>query len=407
MPLPRKIIYVTREIERALGMPPGHDYLIAADRTPYGESIKGQYPDFITLIDSQSDKPLGTGDLLQNEKVRKLVLNNGGTVLVFKNTPRIEPIVIENGWTLLNPKAALGEKIENKLSQIEWLGELGPLYLPEHSLQVTKNIGWTGESFILQWGHGHTGSGTILVSSAADLAAIQARFPERMSRVSAYIKGPSFTVNAVVAGDKVMMSDISYQITGLAPFTDKAFTTIGNDWSVTKTLLTAEDIKAIESMTNKIGAKLMTSGWRGLFGVDVMRDEKAGRIFLIEINARQPASVTFESFLQEDSRRQGVVGLTTFEAHIKALLGEKIDQPLIPVKAGAQIVQRVTKTIVNMPDDVAGSLELSGYRVIAYPNSKENEDLIRVQSLDGIMEGDGKFNKRGEEILKTISNLPN
>jgi len=76
----------------------------------------------VTLIDSTSEKPLGTGDLLQNEKVRKLVLNNGGTVLVFKNTPRIEPIVIENGWTLLNPKASLGEKIENKLSQNRMVG---------------------------------------------------------------------------------------------------------------------------------------------------------------------------------------------------------------------------------------------------------------------------------------------
>jgi hypothetical protein len=225
-----------------------------------------------------------------------------------------------------------------------------------------------------------------------------------MSRVSAYIKGPSFTANAVAAGDKVMMSGISYQITGLSPFTDKAFTTIGNDWSVMKTLLTAEDIKTIESMTNKIGIKLIASGWRGLFGVDVMKDEKAGRIFLIEINARQPASVTFESFLQEESRRLGTVGLTTFEAHIKALLGEKMDQPLIPVKNGAQIVQRVTKTIVNMPDDVAGSLELAGYRVISYPNSRENEDLIRVQSLEGIMEGDGKFNAKGKEILNIISN---
>ena len=56
-----------------------------------------------------------------------------------------------------------------------------------------------------------------------------------------------------------------------------------------------------------------------------------------------------------------------------------------------------------MPDDVAGSLELAGYRVISYPNSKENEDLIRVQSLDGIMEGDGKFNERGKEILDIIS----
>lgn len=258
----KKIIYVTREIERAMGMEPGVNYKIAADRTPYGEAIQRQFGDHVLLIDSPAEKPFGTGDLLKDERVKKLVTDNGGNVLVFKNTPRIEPFATANGWTLLNPKAALGEQVENKLTQIEWLGDIGREYLPEHRLQTTKFIRFSGQPFIVQWGHGHTGSGTVLISSQADLAAIQARFPERVARVSAYIHGASFTMNAVVASDKILMSSISYQITGLMPFTDKVFTTIGNDWKVPQTLLTALDRDTIESMTRKIGVKLNVSGWR-------------------------------------------------------------------------------------------------------------------------------------------------
>lgn len=403
----KKIVYVTREIERAMGMEPGQNYKIATDRTPYAETIQKQFGDHVLLIDSPAEKPFGTGDLLKDERVKKLVTDSGGNVLVFKNTPRIEPFATANSWTLINPKAALGEQVENKLTQIEWLGAIGKEYLPEHRLQTTKFIRWSGTPFIVQWGHGHTGSGTVLISSQADLTAIQARFPERMARVSAYVKGPSFTVNAVVARDKILVSSISYQITGLSPFTDKSFTTIGNDWSVTRILITAEDIDTIESMTKKIGTKLNISGWRGLFGVDVIKDEKTGRIFLIEVNARQPASVTFESFLQQENRHKGAKGLTTFEAHIKALLGETMEQELILVKDGAQIVQRVTKTLKSVPEDVIGSLELAGYRVISYPNSQENEDLIRIQSMKGIMDGHEKFNEKGKEILTMISSRPN
>ncbi len=398
----KKIIYVTREIERALGMEPGANYKIAADRTPYAETIQKQYSDHVLLIDSPPEKPFGTGDLLKDERVKKLVSDNGGNVLVFKNTPRIEPLATANGWTLLNPKAVLGEQVENKLTQIEWLGDIGKEYLPEHRLQVTKFIRWNGTPFVVQWGHSYTGNGTMLISSQADLTAIQSRFPERMARVSAYIRGPSLTVNAVVGSDKILVSSISYQITGLAPFTDHPFTTIGNDWAVVKKILSVEDIETIESIAQKIGIKLNVNGWRGLFGVDVIKDEKSGKIYLVEVNARQTASVPFESFLQKEARRNGAKGLTTFEAHLGALIGEKIDE-LIPVKDGAQIVQRVTKTINSPAAETVKSLEQAGYQVVAYSNSKENEDLIRIQSMQGIMESHEKFNEKGSEIFSLLS----
>jgi hypothetical protein len=401
-----KIIYVTREIERALGMAPNENYLIVSNKTPYGETVKKQYPDFVTLVDTPAGKLLGTGELLSSAAVEKLMTANPGAhILVFKNTLRVEAIIKAKKWNVINPRSDLSERIENKLSQVRWLGPLAQRFLPPHACKVSKYITWkNSDPFIIQWGHGHTGDGTILVRTPDDLRAVQERFPERMARITAFVNGPSFTVNAVAASDKILMGNISYQITGLQPFTDNSFSTIGNDWTAARKLLGNDGIAAIQNMVTEIGNRLRTDGWKGLFGVDVIRDDARNRFYLIEINARQPASTTFESFLQEEERKKGAVGLTTFEAHLRALLDQPIDQNIIEIKDGAQIVQRVTKNVQSMFDDVAADLGRIGYSVVSYQNNTPNSDLLRVQSGSGIMDDHNSFNQKGHEIIDAIKN---
>lgn len=398
MNLPRPITYITREIERALGMDPEGSYSIIAGKTPYGDKVAASFPN-VHLI--EAPEVIGTRELIERASASGMI-KPGDTALVFKNTARVEEAAAKAGLQLLNPPAALSETVENKMSQIEWLGDLGKKYLPAHAALPMRKVTWTGEPFILQWAHGHTGGGTLLVSSEAELKTLQEKFPCRMTRRSAYIKGPSFTVNAVVASDRILMSSISYQITGLTPFTDSHFATIGNDWSIAQDILSPDEHEYITEMVQEIGKKLNISGWRGLFGVDFMRDDERNTIHLIEINARQPASTTFESYLQRENRLQGVPGITTFEAHIKALLGENIEEELIPVNDGAQIVQRVTDAVSVVSASAISDLETAGYIAIPYPNTEHNTDLLRTQSAQGIMERHGIFNERGKEIARLI-----
>lgn len=399
----RPLTYVTREIERALGADPVGDYYIVAGKTPYGEKVAERFPGHIILIDAT--ETLGTRELIEQAAAKRMMPPNTDTI-VFKNTSRVEDAATKASIKLLNPKASLSETIENKMSQIEWLGELGKKYLPPHAILPTKKLTWTGEPFVLQWAHGHTGGGTILVSSEEQLKDIQSKFPYRIARRSPYINGSSYTVNAVVAADKILVGNISYQITGMKPFTDGMFTTVGNDWSISQDLLSETELEYVRTMVHDIGKKLNVSGWRGLYGVDLIRDEERGTIHLIEINARQPASTTFESYLQKENRIAGVKGLTTFEAHIKALRGEHIDEELIPVNDGAQIIQRVTTDITVAPEKIIAALEAAGYNVIPYPNSDPNEDLLRIQSAQGIMERHGVFNERGKEIVGILKAQP-
>lgn len=403
------IVYVTREIERALGHTPGERYRIVTNRTLYGEYLHSKYPKFVTLItDTEKGGSAGTGDLMKHPETVKVIADiaaETGTaphILVFKNTARIEPIAREQGWMLVNPPAATAELIENKVSQIRWLQEL-ERHLPPHRLEFTKNIQHIGKPFILQWAHGHTGGGTILIRSEADLALLKEKFPERRARVTEFVDGPSFTLNVVVTKDRIIPSSVSYQITGLAPFTDGPFATVGNDWGLAARLLTDADYAWFADLTREIGTKMQKESWRGLFGVDVIRDAATGRMYLIEINARQPASTTYESQMQESQRTVGAKGVTTFEAHLAALLGQPVAEDLIPMTDGAQIVQRVTKATPQISDAAVAELKNSGFDTINYENTRENEDLLRIQSKGSILEAHGTLNSDGKKIASVMN----
>ncbi len=387
-------------------MAPGQGYFIVSNRTLYGESIAKQHPDNVILVDSMTEDSASTGELIRSKAsedlVARITKESGAKpyILVFKNTERIEPIAHERGWTLINPVAASGEKIENKISQIAWLGELSR-YLPPHRIALTKDIKWQNQPFILQWAHGHTGGGTVLIRFEQDLSTLQSRFPHRVSRLTDYVDGPSFTVNVIASPDKILVSSPSYQITGLPPFTESAFSTIGNDWGAVRTMLTAEDRAAIKAMAMEIGTKMQKDFWRGLFGIDIIKESSTGKFFLIEINARQPASAPFESELQRARRAEGALGMTTFEAHIAALMGRPVSS-LIEIEDGAQIIQRVTQSARSVPASAVAALELDGFTAIPYENHTMNSDLIRIQSKKSIMAGHGTFNDQGKRIAENV-----
>jgi predicted ATP-grasp superfamily ATP-dependent carboligase len=372
-PLKNPVVYITKDKERAEGMPENEMYSIVT-----------------------GDGSMDTLELLSAAELPK-----GTNVLVFKNTKQIEEMAEAKGLNLLNPSAELAEKIENKITQVSLLGDLAEI-LPPHHITLVKKI--TKEtSGVVQWAHSHTGGGTIHIQKESDLKNIQDKFPEREARVTTFIKGPMFTANVVVAPDQILIGNISYQITGLAPFTDNPFSTIGNDWSIPFTILTEKHLEDFAAMTTRVGEKLRNEGWKGLFGIDIVYDEERDQLFLIEINARQAASTTYESQLQEKARALGVPGITTFEAHLAALTDSPITEPLIVINDGAQIIQRVTANIKKVDVEKTDKIKNAGYKVITYKNKKPNADLVRIQSDRGIMETHNKFNTRGKLIEELLN----
>ncbi len=410
------LVYVTRDIERALGLLGTPGYFIISNNTPFGQEVQAQYPENILLI--ESEELLDTSELLKHEETKKFIAKSQPSaraqvegepiVLVFKNTSQIEKICSANNWTVLNPPASLANKVEEKISQVEWLGDLATC-LPPHGIILCKDIVWKDTPFILQFNRAHTGTGTMFVENEKQLKDIQTKFPDRPARVTKYIDGPVFTCNIVVGNDAILAGNISYQITGLSPFTDNRFATIGNDWKLPHTLLNETQKQQINDIAQGIGEKMRADGWKGLFGIDVILEESTGELFLIEINARQPASTTYESVLQERIKNQELrIGdVTTFEAHILALLNQPLaDKKLITIEEGAQVIVRnLESRIWNLESitNISSVLKKNGFRTIEYTNTKPGTDRLRIQSEKSCMKTHNAMNELGENIRSTIN----
>ena len=227
-----------------------------------------------------------------------------------------------------------------------------------------------------------------MIESQEQLDEIKNKFPEREVRISEFIKGPVFTSNNVVAKNKILIGNISYQITGLPPFTDQPFAAIGNDWGVVKNISNQEQIEQFKTITTEIGERMQADGWKGLFGVDIVLEEKTGELYLIEINARQPASTSYESQLQKTN--------TVFEAHLATLLDLPAGELTI-IDGGSQIILRNSEQIKNKNYKL-----LKKFNVIKYNNTKPGSDLLRIQSKVPIMKKHNEFNKNGLSIIKNI-----
>ncbi len=388
-------IYITRDLERALGLPlDTKGYYIISNYSAFAKTLVKGRKNVLLVKNSQI---LDTRELLVLPAVKRFVDKvKKPNILVFKNTSQIEEICKDNGWVLLNPSATLSSMVEEKISGVEWLGPLKK-YLPTHEIVECGKIKWKGEKFVLQFNRAHTGSGTILIESNAQLSELKKKFPVRPVRITKYITGPAFTNNNVVWGDNVLLGNINYQITGLKPFTNLPFATIGNDWALPHRLLNKKQLQTYQKMANDIGKRMAKFGWCGLFGIDVIMDEKSGKLYLIEINARQPASTTYESKLQLMKNKNG---LTTFSTHLLALLGEKYKkQKLVEIKNGAQIVQKVVPTEKTVDNKLVkynvDEFQKEGWGIYWYDNTEKEKDWLRLQSKVGVMSGHSILNRQG------------
>jgi len=406
--LTQNLYYITPDIERAIGldvMTP--HYYIITNKTPYSSHLADFFANIILIEESEL---LATHELLKhpqtvttlNTEPRVTTTDNQHTrphVLVFKNTSLIERICAEQQWHLLNPSAEIAKTVEEKISQVSWLGDLKK-YLPPHNITTCKEIAWNNKPFILQFNRAHSGEGTYYIDSAKTLHELAEKFPDRDARITDFIEGPMFTVNIVVGKNETLLGNSSYQITGLAPFTDNAFATIGNDWELPYKLLDNTQIEQIKQIGTDIAEKLQKDNWRGLFGIDVILDTQTNEIYLIEINARQPASTSFESQLQEHVTRD-TNHVTIFEAHLLALQNQPLNKlTIIPITSGAQIVQRKTDMVPSLPEPYCAERPIFDY--IYYPPSEKEDVLVRMQTDKSVMAAHNELSDMGNILMDFI-----
>ena len=398
--LNKNIIYVTRDIERATGFDLSNpNYYIISNSSTFAKQIAKDKNNILLI---EAEKQIDTWELLEKTESKNFINKIiDPQILVFKPTTQIEKICAENNWKLLNPSATLANKVEQKISSVNWLDE-DSKYFPDAKINTCENIEFKNEKFILQFNQSHTGSGTMIIESKKQLDEIKNKFPKRDCKTSRFVEGILLTNNNIVTDKEIILGNISYQITGLEPFTKNKFATIGNDWGLAHKLLNENLLKQYQEIVEAIGKRLRTENWRGLFGVDIIWETKTNKLYLIEINARQPASTTFESQLQMQNKKSENE-ITTFECHLLAVTGESLEnKKLIAITDGAQIILRKSQENIDT-ENIKLKLEKENFNVIKYDNEKENSDLLRIQSKTSIMKEHEKFNENGLKITNNVT----
>lgn len=300
--------YFCNDPERALGLEKviPNFHIIYIDKSQYTDSFEREK---INHFCWQDHLPEGTETyrnsykLLKSSEFEKYFLQTKSEVnyfQTFKISPAFAKKVADFGGVLVNTDASLNRKFEDKLSQFKELSALD-ISLPKGEIIEIENMSFLdfqkkyGEKFVIQFDRGHTGSGTNFIKDEETLENLKKEFPHREVRVAEFVQGVAYTFNAVVGSDNVYCGGLSRQITGVPELTINEGGTVGNDFFYRAEL--TKGINNIISDAIKIGKHMQAAGYLGLFGLDLIIEPDGGHK-IIEINARQPASIPLFTKMQ-------------------------------------------------------------------------------------------------------------
>jgi hypothetical protein len=405
----KPIFYVTLDPERALGLEdilPNYT-IFCPYKSQLTEKLRRDGAKLVVLEEEISAKELerivqrGTYGILHFVHDRKIVVKND-CLMVLKNSQLIEDFCKKQGWKLLAPKAKVAEQFENKISQyralankvpypltfIANLEKISDTMLMNHELRIRNHDSKFiihNSPLVLQFNRGHSGNTTFFIKSRKDLKNLASKFPKREAKISEFINGKTYTLNCLVLRNgEVITGSISEQITGLKSATTNPNTTCGNDFT-SPGKLSKKQVKKIQEIAKDTGSALYRKGYRGLFGIDVIIQQKTGEAYFIEVNTHQPASISFEAKLHRQIGKVPLLAYFIFDSLThpslrRRGLGGGKPPILLPIQSRQIIYRNKTRRILSkkyLEKKYMGRGIISRMKY-----TKPNEELYRTQQLN-------------------------
>jgi glutathione synthase/RimK-type ligase-like ATP-grasp enzyme len=456
--LKKAIFFVCNDPERALGLENVIEnfHIICTDNSPWLKVAKENDIKFFSLAQKEEKaNPVfrNSSKLLENKEVQAYIKKNTprGTkaqIMVFKVSLRVEEICEKLGYKLLNTTSALNKKFELKISQYNDLKTLVSFF-PKTIITTLNKVTYSqlkrklGEKIVLQYNRGHTGNSTVFVNDEKDFTKERKSFPNRLARIAEYVEGDIYTLNACVTRFGIVYGGISQQITGIEELTSKEGGTVGNDWQVTEKITKKAHFQ-IKEILERLHKELFNAGYKGLFGVDLVITKRQ-RVYLIEINSRQPASIPMHTklMLNEEFIPLQAFHIAEFlceenasyirflnkyfhkglaETNISRYIEEQNKLSLIPIEA-SQIFLRNTKKYkqkilknleqgvyvynegtftktgegYNIQDIIPGEYLILSTQIEQYVSP--DHEVLRIQCLENALDEKGKIKKKMKKII--------
>lgn len=151
-----------------------------------------------------------------------------------------------------------------------------------------------GVRFVLQRDFDAAGRGTRVAGSVEELAAAAEVFAGEEVWVAPYAGPLSFNVNAAATEAGTAVGYPSVQIVGQAVLGGSPHGHCGNDFTAARGA-DQSLLNGIREQTDRIGCWLAARGYRGLFGLDFVIDERRGLPCAVDLNPRWQGSTSLQA----------------------------------------------------------------------------------------------------------------
>ena len=262
----------------------------------------------VSVLCLNDNKIKNSGKILFSKKVisyiKKQAKNKKANIITFKPSPMIQKICAENSFNYLGNDWKLNRNLEDKIKFVEITKKLKIPNADSKTIKLEKEKCFLNFSknkkFIIQLPRGFSGNSTFSIENKNDFDKILKKYKNRKVKLSKYLEGETYTINACVAENKILISKPIFQITGFSSYNRNSFGTCGNDY-VYSEKLKKEQRKKIFDYTKKIGSYLKKIGYKGIFGLDFV--VSGNDVNLIEINPRLIASIPVFTKLQMQDKQ--------------------------------------------------------------------------------------------------------
>lgn len=423
----KSVFFITPDVKRGLGfedlLPDYHIICIYSD--PLISVLRKNKANILCLeeLTSGNINPVkNSGQLLENKLVENYIRKNSVSVpfiAFFKPSLKIEYIIKKKNYKSLGNSVYLNEKFENKIHLIDLLRKDFSGLINDSLTEKLTGLKFSDCAkkfnlpFVIQFGHGWAGRTTFLIENEKSFNGLKSKYPLTIVKAARLIVGYTILNNCCVYGNNIFVGPPALQINGIKKLSPKDFVTCGRQWP--DTILSKKMISDIKETSIGIGQLMSLEGYRGFFGIDFLVDQKSGRIYLSEINARLTASSAFYTGLERDLGEIPLLAL-----HYASLLNENLSFPLninLRIK-GAQVIFRDAKTIDDINIKKSGTYKIKGTKA-EYVNDdyrpgnltgksfifhseekiRDDAEIARLETIEKVLDAPGKLSAWFDRFL--------
>lgn len=247
-------------------------------------------------------KTANSGNLLAQPLVQNYInqnsINKKIVIIPFKPSAKIDLICRKNNWICAANTHQINRNLEDKLI-------FSQICLDNHLPQIPSSIDKFNQNnflkyqnryqndLVIQSHFGWAGKSTFLANKWENISN---KIPLNTTvKFSPYINGYSLLNNCCLTLKGLIQSPPALQYTGIKPFTNHPFTTVGRQWPCLAPLNIIDQIKKITLDFSKVLTKM---NYQGFFGLDFMIDQD--QVYLLECNPRLTASFAFYNDIEQN-----------------------------------------------------------------------------------------------------------